>query len=67
MREVRNLAVLNLNYWYDGVGNVIALRDWTNDNQVLWFTYDSLDRLTHGRDTTPHMSANLCMTVTATA
>jgi YD repeat-containing protein len=41
-------AKLNLSYWYDNVGNVTAIRDRTNDNQVQWFTYDSLDRLVRG-------------------
>lgn len=39
-------ALLNLSYWYDAVGNVRAVRGRTNDNQVQWFTYDALDRLT---------------------
>ncbi len=40
---------LNLIYGYDNVGNVAGTRDWTNDNQVQWYTYDSLDRLVWGR------------------
>ena len=39
--------VLNLSYWYDVGGNVTAVRDASNANQVQHFAYDPLDRLVY--------------------
>ncbi len=39
-------ALLNLSYWYDDVGNILAARNRSNQNQVQFFQYDALDRLT---------------------
>ena len=38
---------LNLSYWYDVGGNVTAVRDASNANQVQHFAYDALDRLVY--------------------
>jgi YD repeat-containing protein len=40
-----NGALQNLAYGYDNVGNVMAITDTVNSNQVQSFTYDALDRL----------------------
>jgi RHS repeat-associated protein len=38
-------TLLNLQYAYDNVGNVMSIMDGANSNQVQSFTYDALDRL----------------------
>ena len=50
----------NLDYGYDGVGNILTILDAANSSQKQCFTYDALNRLTRGTTTNDNEIGKQC-------